>query len=304
MYFHCMNKSFLIGADIGGSHISIASIDSDSMQIFGKIFREKINTDITAENFISVLTILIHQCIASVQEKELAAICLAFPGAFDYENGIGLYDGSNKKFEHLYGLNIRETLANKLQISAPIFFCNDALSFSLGEYQQLHDPSINMMAITLGSGLGSSFINNFQLLSLSDSSLPNNGELYNWPYKEGVAEDYFSSKALVKSYFIKTGIQTDGVKTIKVHADNQEQPAINLFTDFGTALGSFLLHWSNQCGIKAIVIGGSIVGAWDYFYPSIKQVFINAQNECVIIPSANPEQSSMLGSVVAYLHKA
>ena len=52
------------------------------------------------------------------------------------------------------------------------------------------------------------------------------------------------------------------------------------------------------------VIGGSIVGAWDYFYPSMKEVFSNAQNDCVIKPSANPEQSSMLGSVVAYLHKA
>ena len=299
-----MNKPFFIGADIGGSHISISAIDGASMQIVGNTFRTKINTEIDAANFIEVLISLIKQCLASLQEKKIAAICLAFPGAFDYENGIGLYDGSNKKFEKLYGLNIRETLANELQTSMSIFFCNDALSFSLGEYEQLHDASINMMAISLGSGLGSSFINNYQLLSLIDTSIPNNGELYNWPYKEGVAEDYFSSKALIKNYFLKTGIQTDGVKTIKEHADNQEQQAINLFADFGTALGIFLLHWSDQCSIKAIVVGGSIVGAWDYFYPSIKGVFTSAQNESVIKPSANSEQSSMLGSVVAYLHKA
>ncbi len=298
-----MNNTFFIGADIGGSHISIAAVDGDTMQIIGNTFRTKINTEIDAQNFIEVLISLIEQCSASLLEKKIAAICLAFPGAFDYENGIGLYDGSNQKFEKLYGLNIRETLANELQTSMPIFFCNDALSFSLGEYEQLHDASINMMAITLGSGLGSSFINNYQLLSLTDTSIPNNGELYNWPYKDGVAEDYFSSKALLRQYVEHTGIQTDGVKAIKEHADNQEQQAISLFSDFGKALGIFLLHWSNQCGIKAIVIGGSIVGAWDYFYPSMKQVFTNTQNECVIKPSANPEQSSMLGSVVAYLHK-
>ncbi len=298
-----MNNTFFIGADIGGSHISVSTIDGASMQIVGNTFRAKINTEIEAENFIEVLIDLIKQCSASMQEKKITAICLAFPGAFDYENGIGLYDGSNKKFEKLYGLNIRETLANELQTNIPIFFCNDALSFSLGEYQQLHDASINMMAITLGSGLGSSFINNYQLLSLIDSSIPNNGELYNWPYKEGVAEDYFSSKALLSQYCERSGVQVDGVKTIKEHADNQGQEAINLFAEFGTALGIFLLHWSNQCGIKAIVIGGSIVGAWDYFYPALKDVFEQAKNNCSIIPSNNPEQSSMIGSVVAYLHK-
>ncbi len=298
-----MNQAMFIGADIGGSHISIAAIDGASMQIIGNTFRANIHTEIDVANFMQTLISLIKQCSASLQEKKIAAICLAFPGAFDYENGIGLYDGSNKKFEKLYGLNIRETLEKDLQTNIPIFFCNDALSFSLGEYEQLHNASINMMAITLGSGLGSSFINNYQLLSLTDKFIPNNGELYNWPYKDGVAEDYFSSKALVRLYFDHTGIQVEGVKTIKEHADNQKGKAIHLFADFGKSLGIFLLHWSNQCGIKAIVIGGSIVGAWNYFYPSLKEEFINAQNNCVIIPSANPEQSSILGSVVAYLHK-
>lgn len=298
------NNTYYIGGDIGGSHISLAVVDSVTMQMKGNFFREKINTEIAAANFMEVLVRLINQCKRSLPGKKLLAICLAFPGAFDYENGVGLYDGSNQKFEKLYGLNIREALAKALETDIPISFCNDALSFSLGEYEQLHDASINMMAITLGSGLGSSFINNYQLMSLTDSSIPNNGELYNWPYKEGVAEDYFSSKALLRQYIALTGIQVDGVKTIKDHADNQEQEAIELFADFGKSLGIFLLHWSNQCVIKTIVVGGSIVGAWDYFYPSLKQVFINAQNDCVIKPSANPEQSSIIGSVVAYLHKA
>lgn len=299
-----MDQVIFIGADIGGSHISLSAIDGTSMKIVGNTFRTNINTAIDANSFIESLISLIKECSTSLKEKKIAAICLAFPGAFDYENGIGLYDGSNKKFQKLYGLNVRETLSNELQTNIPIFFCNDALSFSLGEYEQLHNAGINMMAITLGSGLGSSFINNYQLLSRTDSSIPNNGELYNWPYKEGVAEDYFSSKALLRQYVEQTGIQVEGVKTIKEHADNQEQQAIDLFKNFGKELGIFLLHWSNQCGIKAIVIGGSIVGAWDYFYPSMKEIFTNAPNDCLILPSANPEQSSMLGSVVAYLHKA
>ena len=123
-----MNNAFFIGADIGGSHISVSIIDGVSMQIVGNTFRAKINTEIEATNFIEVLINLIKQCSTSLQEKKITAICLAFPGAFDYENGIGLYDGSNKKFEKLYGLNIRETLANELQTSIPIFFCNDDLA--------------------------------------------------------------------------------------------------------------------------------------------------------------------------------
>jgi glucokinase len=296
-----MDKRVYIGADIGGSHISVAGVEADTRKICTAVHRKQISADIDAESFIGILNSLIALSLSETNDYNLQGICCAFPSAFDYKNGIAQYDGSNNKFQKLLGLNVRKSLTGSLAVFVPVSFCNDAHSFSLGEYALLPNTQMNMMAITLGSGFGSSFINDYRLLCNTDKSIPNNGELYNWPYKSGVAEDYFSSKALIDGYFIKSGIRAEGVKQIKMAAENNDLDAIELFESFGTDLGNFLLHWAQRSHIEVIVIGGSISGAWDFFYPSLIQVFSDATCTCKVNLSDHPEEASIRGAVFSYI---
>jgi glucokinase len=296
-----MDKGVYIGADIGGSHISVAGVDADTRKICTAVQRKQISADIEAESFIGILNSLIALSLSEIKDYNLQGICCAFPSAFDYTNGIAQYDGSNNKFEKLVGLNVRKLITGSLAVFVPVSFCNDAHSFSLGEYALLPNTQMNMMAITLGSGFGSSFINDYRLLSVTDAAIPNNGELYNWPYKSGVAEDYFSSKALIDGYFLKTGIRAEGVKEIKMAAEEKDRSAIELFESFGTDLGSFLLQWAQRSHIEVIVIGGSISGAWDFFYPSLIRVFADAGSACKVTLSDHPEEASIRGAVFSYI---
>lgn len=296
-----MIKPVFIGADIGGSHITVAGVDPDTKKICTSLFRKQINSDIIAVQFIKTFSELILLCMRELHEKNIVAICSAFPSAFDYQKGIALYDGSNQKFKNLNGIDISKELSKILGRNFSFSFCNDALSFAFGEYSMLETTNKNLLAITLGSGLGTSFIHNYQLMSTTDSTIPNNGELYNWQYKNGLAEEQFCSRFLVNQYHYLTGVKVEGVKQINDLASNKNNAALSLFKKYGTDLGKFLFYWVAQSKIEIIVIGGNISGAWDFFYPSLQEVFDNNHSSCKIYPSMQPESSSIIGAVIAHL---
>ena len=166
-----MIKPVYIGADIGGSHITVAGVDPVTRKICTELFRGQIGSDINVVQFIGIFSGLISLCMEALNGNNIVAICSAFPSAFDYRQGVALYDGSNRKFEKLNGLDIRNELTKALNTELPFLFCNDALSFSLGEYSLPETANKNLLAITLGSGLGTSFIHNYRLLSNTDLSI-------------------------------------------------------------------------------------------------------------------------------------
>ncbi len=126
---------------------------------------------------------------------------LDVPGPFNYEEGISLINGGNK-YGALYGVNVKEGLRAALALPAglPILFENDAACFGLGE--TLYDDRRSfgkMIAITLGTGFGSAFLENRTLLTERTGVAPN-GELYNIPYLQGRCKDYISGKWLLDTY--------------------------------------------------------------------------------------------------------
>ncbi len=65
--------------------------------------------------------------------EEIITIGIAMPGPFDYEQGISLMKGM-QKYDSLYGMNIRQILAERLGIPGEhITFINDAEAFYAGE---------------------------------------------------------------------------------------------------------------------------------------------------------------------------
>jgi predicted NBD/HSP70 family sugar kinase len=294
-----MDHSIYIGADIGGSHITVSAIDGNTLQSFGNLYRQDMHASIRAADFVARLGGLIQSCMQDLGEQRVAAVCLAVPGPFDYDHGIAWFDGSNQKMTNLFALNIPASLCAYLhQPDLPIICCNDALAFALGEYHVRNNARSTTLAITLGSGLGSAFIQDHQPYQDASGFIPRNGELYHWPYQLGVAEDYFSSAALVARYCQATGIKTNGVKQISDLAAQDDEAAIHLFENFGIELAQFLNHWIQCTAVDTIVIGGSISGAWKYFYPSLQKEIDRSGFPCSIHRSESPERSATLGSVI------
>ncbi len=204
-------------------------------------------------------------------KENVVGLGFAMPGPFDYENGIPLFTGDNNKYENIYGINVSKILIQLLGFpdEFPIRFMNDATAFAIGE--EWFGKAIGvkkLLSITLGTGIGSAFIDN-SLPVTSGDNVPLNGCVWHLPFKIGIADDYFSSRGLVKRYLRKTGISTSGVKEIAVAAENDEM-AKEVFKEFGIDLFEFLKPWLEKFGVEKIVLGGNISLAADLFVPSMK----------------------------------
>ena len=141
--------------DVGGTEIKAAPLDANGkmlskIQYFPAMACADKKT--LLEHFAHIFTSI---CPA---DKVPIEIDLAFPGPFDYENGICLLQGL-EKYDALYGCNLRHAFAALSGLPQKrIQFINDAAAFALGELtfgssRQAHKTLFTV----IGTGCGSAF---------------------------------------------------------------------------------------------------------------------------------------------------
>lgn len=125
--------------------------------------------------------------------------------------------------------------------------------------------------------------------------IPEDGFLYHVPFKDSVADDYFSTRWFLKAYFEKTGMKIHGVKEL-VENGPIEMVAAELFRDFGRNLGEFIVPWIKQFGADCLVLGGNISKNFVLFSSDIKFQFEKNSLNPVICLSKLEEQAALFGS--------
>ena len=226
---------------------------------------------------------------------------MAIPGPFDYKNGIGLYDNSNQKFVHLFQVNIKEALADRLDIApADIRFINDATAFALGAFWYGSGKEYSkIVAITLGTGFGSSFISNGVAIE-QGTTVPKEGCLWHVPFKEGIADDYFSTRWFVTNYNEVSSEKVSGVRRLAELASNGNKEAIALFDEFGKNLADCLEQPLKVFHAEAVIMGGNISEAFHLFKPSLTKRLAEKELNIVFKVSILKENAAMLGAVTTF----
>lgn len=261
-----MKKSIAIGSDIGGSHITCAAIDLVSGRILRDTISEReVNNQAPAKDIIAVWADALKGSIEKVPSENIKGIGFAMPGPFDYVKGICYIKGV-AKYENLYGINVQEAIAEALK--APddflIRFMNDASSFAVGEaWAGSATNERKSLSITLGTGFGSAFISD-RIPIVDGPLVPKIGCVYHLPYRDGIADDYFSTRGLLGRYKNITGKELKGVKELAELASS-DQLVMDLFTDFGDNLALFLSPWLKGFEAEILVIGGNISHAYNLF---------------------------------------
>src|SRR6185312_15149615 len=144
-----------------------------------------------------------------------------------------------------------------------ILMMNDASCFLKGEiFGGAAVDCDNVIGITLGTGLGSARFHSGQTFE---------GDLYFAPFKDGVAEDYISSRWFLKKYKETTGRIAKNVKELSEKIS--EEPEIKtLFEEFGRNLGEVLYSYAQKYNCETLVIGGNIANAWELFFSETKTI--------------------------------
>lgn len=289
------NKRFAIGADIGGSHISCALVDMFEGHIVEGSYSElKIDNKGTPEEILSGWKQALYGTISKVGQDQVAGIGFAMPGPFAYDKGIALFDESVDKFEKLHQVNISSELARRLEIDAPIRFMNDASAFAVGEAWLGEASKVKKsVSITLGTGFGSAFVAD-GLPVVEGQGIPELGCVWHLPFKDGIGDDYFSTRWCIARWEEITGEKVDGVKPIAELAATNSK-AKSLLEEYGSNMGEFLGPWLKRFGAELLVIGGNISGAYQLFGPALEDKLKKQGANVEIAISNLKEDAAIIG---------
>jgi predicted NBD/HSP70 family sugar kinase/mannose-6-phosphate isomerase class I len=283
----------ILGIDVGGSHITAGIINPETNIIVNNsIIRACISPTLAFKDFINIIEENILKIIHTNQHVK--CIGIAFPGPFLYDKGICAIEGVNK-FEQLFGCDLRATLFNHLQIKysleyEAIQFINDAQAFLLGTIITEQLQHQNVIGVTLGTGIGSAFSKNGQIID-NAMNIPSNGYLYNVTYKNGIAEDYISSRWFLKNY------QARSVIEIAEAAESGNRNAIDLFQIFGIHLAEITAPWIQSFEAEAIVFGGGLMNTWHMIKESFFKTLRKQNIQVKVITNINTEEMNMIGAV-------
>lgn len=290
-----MNNTIAIGVDVGGSHITSAAVDIEELSILPETtFSVKVDNKAQKDIILKKWSEAINKSIDSASLKQSANIGFAIPGPFNYKEGVALFEGDNDKYENLYNVSIPEELSKYLISDKTNFrFLNDATSFAIGVSVQGKAKNCDkIIATTLGTGFGSAFIKNGIPL-IDHPQVPKEGCLWDKPFKDGIGDDYFSTRWCIKRYFEISSKNIQGVKEI---AKENTAHSKLLFEEFGSNMGHFMIPFLQKYQPELIVMGGNISNAGNLFIPALKQVITDAGLKVDIEISTLMEDAAIIGS--------
>ena len=292
-----MKRKYAVGTDIGGSHITCALIDLEHQMILPETrVTCPVDNTATADVILDVWAEAVGESILGIAIDELAGIGFAMPGPFDYVNGIALFERV-EKYLGLYGVNVSDGIRTRLKLPEWVAFryMNDASSFAVGEaWMGVAENTVKSVAITLGTGFGSAFIDDgIPVVEREDT--PPMGCAWHLPYLDGIADDCFSTRWFVGQYAKLTGQTASGVREIAEHA-RQDPKITALFTEFGNGLGTFLGPWLILFQAEVLVIGGNMAGASDLFLPAFEKALADMNCTTRIAWSELKEDAALIGS--------
>lgn len=287
-------SKYVLGVEVGGSHISTALIDAQGKMVESSFRNLKVDSGKDKEAILDKWAMAMNHSIARVGQENLKGISFAMPGPFNYLDGVALFKG-NSKYEALCGISIPEELTGRLRIKKDVEmrFLNDATSFAVGAaWQGKAKDTRKALFITLGTGCGSAFIEN-GLPIVHRADVPSEGCLWHLPFRDTRVDDYFSSRWFVDTARKKYDLDITGVKSL-ARAGRKHQHVQDIFNEFGANLGEMLKPWVEKFSPEMVLFGGSIAKAFDLFSPKLKEQ-LNKFNLSLEF-TENSEKEALIGS--------
>ena len=296
-----MEMKTALGMDIGGSHVTAALVDLERRAVIeASRAHRAVDPNASAEELLAAWAGAGLDAVRGMAGRVLVLHAgVGMPGPFEYAAGISRL---THKFAALYGMNVGAALQERWARGAPsamdcmpVFFANDAAVWALGEAWAAKPVGLGaarVIGITLGTGLGSGFIENGRIIAQGDA-VPPGGEIWNTPFRGGIAEDYAAGRVIVQLYREKCGLELSAER-IAGRALSGDEQARAAFETLGANLAEIMAPWVARFEPDCLVVGGSIAHAWDLFHPALEAGLPGL--DCRV--TTRFEASSLLGGAV------
>lgn len=289
-----MSRQAVIALDVGGTTIDRACVSIDG-ELIGGVPESGSPATGTRDEIVHELARVISAARAQADSAEVIACGIAMPAPFDYPAGVS---HMTHKFQAIRGLPLGALLAMKAGL--PVYFLNDADAFGLGVgWRQLPDMK-RFVALTIGTGLGSGFIEDGKAVTSGDQ-VPPDGEVWNLPYRGGILEDHVSARAVTTSYVTLldgTGLpgRAKTAREVSALAAEGDEAAVAAFCAMGKALGGGLVPVLARFEPEAVVIGGKVGQSLELFAPAMRQELAGAGLPNLPVIPAAPGNMAIWGA--------
>jgi glucokinase len=246
--------------EVGGTHVSAAVVDPSDWTVRSST-RLALDADASSDG-------LVGRFLAAARTVDAPANTawgVAMPDPFDYERGIGQFEGVGK-FTSLRGVDVGTAL--RAGLSARVAFLNDADAFVLGEWTAgAAVGAARCVGLTLGTGVGSGWLVGG---AIADPGYPPGGRIHRLSVSGRPLEHTVSRRAIRTAFAAAGGDKRADVREIADRARNGDMTARRVldhaFVTLGRVVGSCL------SGFRAdvLVIGGSMAGSWDLLEPAFR----------------------------------
>lgn len=294
---------YKIGLDIGGSHVSAGVVDTATGSLLEESYTcVEVDCHAGATEIISRWAEAIRETIRK-SGQAVTDLGIAIPGPFNYGRGICTMSGVGK-YDNLYGLDVTQSLLSRLAGTGleRILYTNDAAAFALGEYfGRFAGKSLRMVALTLGTGVGSGFVADGKLV-VSGESVPANGWVYCLPFEGGIADDKFSTRWFKSRYSELTGWKVEGVRQLAETVETDSVAKL-IFAEYGVRLAHFVLPVFTQFKGDHLVLGGNISRAAQHFLPSMNKRLQEKGMSIEISVSALNEKAALVGAASLFINQ-
>lgn len=282
-----MPEKHAIALDVGGTSLNSALINEKGLLLEGSLQKTPINSKGSAEEIMGTFVDALGSAFKMAQAKDLEVlgIGMGMPGPFDYEQGISLIRGLDK-YEAIYGLNLKHEFRKRLNLKEnfPILLENDTWVFLRGEaWQGAGKDCFRLVGLTLGTGLGSAFMINGQIVVEGPGMRKRNdggrweGDYPSWlgglPYDNGILEEKVSRRGMLLRYKELAKRETPGVdvREIAEMAKKGDRASLRLFIEAGSILGRTILPNVLEFKADCLVLGGRISKSFSLFEKSLKK---------------------------------
>jgi glucokinase len=262
-------ESRVLAFDVGGSHVASAVCWGSDFHL-GPVETAPHSATHTSDAFLDLLFALGTRARTGLDQtdghNQITGAMLAVPGPFDLQAGVSLM---RHKLPYLYGVDLRQALAARFGLQpAQVRFLNDADAYLLGEVGAGAARGFRRaVGLTLGTGIGSAFAVDGQLVT-EGPGVPSGGEIWNLPYRNGIVEDFVSSRAIVGNYERRTGKKREVVDLAA--AALSDPAAQQAFVEFGDHLGIIICTLLVEFRADVIVLGGGISRSAHLFLPAVQ----------------------------------
>jgi glucokinase len=239
----------ILSLDVGGTSVKSGLVDGG--RLVSSVSRTPMESKGSKEKILRDFRQLLDQY------EGFKGLAFAFPGPFDYENGVCQVQGL-EKYGELYGVN----LTRALDLSCPTRYFNDAEAAIVGESRFGEGrTSSRVLGVTLGTGLGSAFLVDGRPVK-DGPGVPPNGWLYSQSVGQTVADNVFSIRGF------RARARAAGLPESEPHQVTSPE----IWAEFGTDLGRFLRPFVEDFEAQTVVVLGGLSGAFDHFGPSLNEI--------------------------------